>query len=452
MDSEDALASGDRRGERASLLASRSTCESAEEGQPREEGVTMREEDGSVYGWRRALGTRAGRVRALGVAFTLMCALLGMLAVITPGDGPGVGGVAARMMMMKTRGDGVGGGGGGETYEPKLGGVSSGGGTVMRAQNAPGHIPGLAEHVQSVTKGTKFRAITFCNKSYWMFAHLLLESMKATSPAILDFWTIIVPDETTKKYIEQQTSSTGHMIDVYVDNDLRKQVTKYASASKDELKAMLSWRRVHAMQTLLDHDYTVIFIEPDAVIQKNPLQLIHDQLTTHDLIVASDYGLGTSARKHANTKVMVAKPSVQGKKLFNVWQRAEQTYKGEKAETGFLLSQIIPHIDVLTAKINVLDQTIVGNYLTHHEKAGQAIVTGMGCDNVDYKINFMSQLLRHAQPKDPNNPVPPYDYDGVAMGCDHAGREKVFKISNAFAKKKLASSKLGKTKKSEGKD
>ena len=412
----------------------------------------MREEDGSVYGWRRALGTRAGRVRALGVAFTLMCALLGMLAVITPGDRPGVGGVAARMMMMKTRGDGVGGGGGGETYEPKLGGVSSGGGTVMRAQNAPGHIPGLAEHVQSVTKTTKFRAITFCNKSYWMFAHLLLESMKATSPAILDFWTIIVPDETTKKYIEQQTSSTGHMIDVYVDNDLRKQVTKYASAGKDELKAMLSWRRVHAMQTLLDHDYTVIFIEPDAVVQKNPLQLIHDQLTTHDLIVASDYGLGTSARKHANTKVMVAKPSVQGKKLFNVWQRAEQTYKGEKAETGFLLSQIIPHIDVLTAKINVLDQTIVGNYLTHHEKAGQAIVTGMGCDNVDYKINFMSQLLRHAQPKDPNNPVPPYDYDGVSMGCDHAGREKVFKISNAFAKKKLASSKLGKTKKSEGKD
>ena len=351
--------------------------------------------------------------------------------------------------MMKTRGDGVGGG---ETYEPKLGGVSSGGGTVMRAQNAPGHIPGLAEHVQSVTKTTKFRAITFCNKSYWMFAHLLLESMKATSPAILDFWTIIVPDETTKKYIEQETSSTGHMIDVYVDNDLRKQVTKYASAGKDELKAMLSWRRVHAMQTLLDHDYTVIFIEPDAVVQKNPLQLIHDQLTTHDLIVASDYGLGTSARKHANTKVMVAKPSVQGKKLFNVWQRAEQTYKGEKAETGFLLSQIIPHIDVLTAKINVLDQTIVGNYLTHHEKAGQAIVTGMGCDNVDYKINFMSQLLRHAQPKDPNNPVPPYDYDGVSMGCDHAGREKVFKISNAFAKKKSASSKLGKTKKSEGKD
>ena len=59
----------------------------------------MREdEDGSVYGWRRAVGTRAGRVRALGVAFTLMCAILGMLAVITPGDGPGVGGVAARMM------------------------------------------------------------------------------------------------------------------------------------------------------------------------------------------------------------------------------------------------------------------------------------------------------------------------------------------------------------------
>ena len=45
--------------------------------------------------------------------------------------------------------------------------------------------------------------------------------------------------------------------------------------------------------------------------------------------------------------------------------------------------------------------------------------------------------------------MPPYDYDGVAMGYDHAGREKVFKISNAFAKKKLASSRR---KKSEGKD
>ena len=78
MDSEHALASGDRRGERASLLASRSTRESVEEGQPGE-GVTMREdEDGSVYGWRRAVGTRAGRVRALGVAFTLMCAILGL--------------------------------------------------------------------------------------------------------------------------------------------------------------------------------------------------------------------------------------------------------------------------------------------------------------------------------------------------------------------------------------
>lgn len=446
MDAEDAFASGDRRGERASLLASRSTRERDEEGHT-VEGVKTRDDDvddASVVGWRRALDTRVGRMRTLGVAFTLMCALLGVLAVITPGDGPGVGGVAALMM---TAPRGVG-----ETYEPKLGGVSSGGAAVMHAQNAPGHIPGLAEHVQSVTRATKFRAITFCNKSYWTFAHLLLESMKATSPAILDFWTIIVPDETTKKYIEQQTSSTGHLIDVYVDDDLRKQVTKYASAGKDELKAMLSWRRVHAMQTLLDHDYTVMFIEPDAVVQKNPLQLIHDQLAKNDLVVASDYGLGTSARKHANTKVMVAKPSVQGKKLFNVWQRAEQTYKGDKAETGFLRSQIIPHIDVLTAKINVLDQTVVGNYLTHHEKAAQAIVTGMGCDNVDYKINFMSQLLRHVQPKDPNNPVPAFDYEGVAMGCDHAGREKVFKISNEFAKKKLASSKLGKMKTSEARE
>ena len=69
MNSEDALASViDAASARRS--SSRSTCESAEEGQPREEGVTIRE-DGSVYGWRRALGTRAGRVRAR-VAFTLM--------------------------------------------------------------------------------------------------------------------------------------------------------------------------------------------------------------------------------------------------------------------------------------------------------------------------------------------------------------------------------------------
>ena len=372
-----------------------------------EEGVTRE---------RARTRTRATRARAFGMAFVAMCALAGGVALA----GAHRGREAGRM------------------DRAALGGAT-------RAMNAPGHVPGLAEHVESVTRSTKFRAITFCNKSYWLFAHALLESMKAVAPSIVDFWTVIVPDEATKEFIEKETAGAGHKVDVYVDDDLRTQVAKFADASKEELKSMLSWRRVHAVQTLVDNDYTVMFLEPDAVMQKNPLQLIHDQLTTNDLVLGADYGLGTTARKHANTKMIVAKPSVQGKKLLNVWQRAEQTYSGDKAEAGFLLNDVIPHIDALTAKIQILDQTVVGNYLTHHEKAGQAIVTGMGCDNVDFKINFMTQLLRHVQPDDPNNPLSAIDYEGVAQGCDYAGREKVFKISNEFAKKKMAAmaAKLG---------
>jgi hypothetical protein len=369
------------------------------------EGVARESADGT----RRARA-RAWRARAFGATFVVLCALLGVLALVS----------------------GKGGHGTEKIDRAALGGAP-------RAQNAPGHIPGLAEHVESVTRSTKFRAITFCNKSYWMFAHALLESMKAVAPSIVDFWTVIVPDEATKTFIEKETAGSGHQIDVFVDDDLRKQVTKFADANKEDLKSMLSWRRVHAVQTLVDSDYTVLFLEPDAVMQKNPLQLIHDQLTTNDLVLGADYGLGTTARKHANTKVIVAKPSVQGKKLLNVWQRAEQTYTGAKAEVGFLLNEVIPHIDALTAKVQILDQTVFGNYLTHHEKAAQAIVTGLGCDNVDFKINFMTQLLRHVQPGDPNNPLSAFDYEGVAAGCDYVGREKVFKISNEFAKKKMAS-------------
>ena len=373
---------------------------------------TRDDEDGDegVTRARARTRTRASRARAFGMA------LVGGLALVKAERARGAGRID----------------------RAALGGAA-------RAQNAPGHVPGLAEHVESVTRSTKFRAITFCNKSYWAFAHALLESMKAVAPSIVDFWTVIVPDEATKEFIEKETAGAGHKIDVYVDDDLRKQVAKFAEASKEELKSMLSWRRVHAVQTLVDNDYTVMFLEPDAVMQKNPLQLIHDQLTTNDLVLGADYGLGTTARKHANTKVIVAKPSVQGKKLLNVWQRAEQTYSGDKAEVGFLLNDVIPHIDALTAKIQILDQTVVGNYLTHHEKAGQAIVTGMGCDNVDFKINFMAQLLRHVQPDDPNAPKSAIDYEGVSAGCDYAGREKVFKVSNEFAKKKMAA-KLGSNK------
>jgi hypothetical protein len=101
-------------------------------------------------------------------------------------------------------------------------------------------------------------------------------------------------------------------------------------------------------------------------------------------------------------------------------------------------------LDVLTAKIKVLDQTVVGNYLTHHEKAGQLIITGTGCDDVNFKINFISQVLRHAQPTDQE--LEAFDYESIAQGCDHAGREKVFKISNEYAKKVVA--KMGRKKSS----
>ena len=217
---------------------------------------------------------------------------------------------------------------------------------------------------------------------------------------------------------------------------------------------MLSWRRVHAMQTLLDHDYTVIFIEPDAVIQKNPLQLIHDPAhDADDLIVWPDYGLGTSARKHANTKVMVAKPSVQGKKLFNVWQRAEQTYKGEKAETGFCFRKSF----LTSTRAHGEDQRPRPNHrgqLFNPPRKGRASHRdgyGMRQRRLQDQL-YVSALAPRPTKGPPTIRCRRDDYDGVAMGCDHAGREKVFKISNAFAKKKLASSKLGKTKKSEGKD
>jgi len=306
---------------------------------------------------------------------------------------------------------------------------------MVRALNAPGHIPGLAEHVEQVSTTTKFRMLTFCNKSYWMFARNLLESLKAVSPSLVEFWTIIVADEETKAYIQSEVRLGGVSVDVFVDEDLKTQVLKNRGASKEALKAMLSWRRVHAMQTLVDNDYTTMFLEPDVAIQKNPLQVIHDQLLKADVVLSSDYGLGKMARDHASTKILIAKPSVQAKKLFNVWQRAEASYNGEGAEIGFFNTQVVPHIDDLTAKVKILDQTVVGNYLSHHIKASQAFVTGTGCDDVNYKINFMTQVLRHVQPSDPNAPVGEFDYDGVAQGCDLAGRAKVFKLSNEYAKK-----------------
>lgn len=283
--------------------------------------------------------------------------------------------------------------------------------------------------------------ITFCNKSYWMFARTLLESIKAVSPSLVEFWTIIVADEDTKKYIEGEIGQGGVKVDIFVDTDLQKVVLKNRGASKEDLKAMLSWRRVHALQALIDNDYTAVFLEPDTAIQVNPLPMIHEHLLKYDVLLASDYGLGKMARKHASSKIIIAKPSLQAKKLLNVWQSAEGSYFGEGAEIGFFQKEVVPHLDEITAKVKILDQTVVGNFLSHHEMAKQAFVTGTGCDDVNYKINFMTQVLRHVQPTDPNAPVPKFDYDGVAHGCDASGRAKVFKLSNEYAKQMASSSK-----------
>lgn len=416
------------RGERASLLGVDADATAGvtviDAG---EDGVDAVEDDGTYASTSRR--QNMWRTRIMGVTVGVCVALVGVLAV-TGARGAGLTpGAGAARSPSALEGDGAG-----QAVTMSALGASRGG-SSMRAINAPGHIPGLAEHVDDVSSATKFRMLTFCNKAYWMFARNLLESMKAVSPSLVDFWTIIVADEETKKYIDAEIRLGGISVDIFVDEDLKTQVLKNRGASKDALKAMLSWRRVHAMQSLIDSDYTTMFLEPDVVIQKNPLQIIHDQLSKNDVVLSSDYGLGKTAREHASTKIVIAKPSVQAKKLFNVWQRAEASYSGDGAEIGFFHSEVAPHLESLTANVKILDQTVVGNFLSHHAKASQSFVTGTGCDDINYKINFMTQVLRHVQPMDPNNPVTEFDYEGVKQGCDLAGRAKVFKLSNEYAKK-----------------
>ena len=425
-------------GERAALLAdgedagrARDDAEEEDDDERRDgvaHGAATRGDEEDDASWYAASTSRrqqwTWRARVAGLVVGVCVALIGALAV-TGARGGGAG------LTLGPRSSPSGG----QTATVSALGSSRATEKSSRALNAPGHIPGLVEHIDEVSSATKFRMLTFCNKSYWMFARNLLESMKAVSPSLVDFWTIIVADEDTKKYIDAEIRLGGIKVDIFVDEDLKTQVLKNHGASKEALKAMLSWRRVHAMQSLLDSDYTTMFLEPDVVIQRNPLQIIHDQLLKNDVAMSSDYGLGKTARERASTKIIIAKPSVQAKKLFNVWQRAEASYSGEGAEIGFFHSEVAPHIDSLTAKVRVLDQTVVGNYLTHHAKASQSFVTGTGCDDINYKINFMTQVLRHVQPAEPNNPVSEFDYEGIKQGCDFLGRAKVFKLSNEYAKK-----------------
>ena len=294
-------------------------------------------------------------------------------------------------------------------------------GSALR--NGEGGVPGLVEHVDAATDTTRFRMISFCNQAYWPFAHGMLQSMQFTAPTLVPFWTVIVADDETKAFIEKEAPG----VDVFVDLDLQRVVAEADDADVGDLKKLLSWRRMHALHGLVQADYTAVFLEPDVVFTKNPLQLFHDMLLDADIVATSDYGFGADAVRRVNTKVLFAKPSDEAKKLLDVWQRAEKAYRGEDAERGFLVNEILPSADRMEAAIHVLDQKTVANYLSHDATSRDAptIITGTGCDDVNYKLNWMNQMVLQVLPAGPEG-VPAVDYETVREGCDYKTRQEAF--------------------------
>ena len=292
-------------------------------------------------------------------------------------------------------------------------------GSALR--NGEGGVPGLVEHVDAATDTTRFRMISFCNQAYWPFAHGMLQSMQFTAPTLVPFWTVIVADDETKAFIEKEAPG----VDVFVDLDLQRVVAEADDADVGDLKKLLSWRRMHALHGLVQADYTAVFLEPDVVFTKNPLQLFHDMLLDADIVATSDYGFGADAVRRVNTKVLFAKPSDEAKKLLDVWQRAEKAYRGEDAERGFLVNEILPSADRMEAAIHVLDQKTVANYLSHDATSRDAptIITGTGCDDVNYKLNWMNQMVLQVLPAGPEG-APKVDYETVREGCDYQTRRE----------------------------
>ena len=321
-----------------------------------------------------------------------------------------------------------------ETSSPRRGGSSSrrGGSPSSSSsggalRNVEGGVPGLVAHVDAATDTTRFRMISFCNQAYWPFAHGMLQSMQFTAPTLVPFWTVIVADEETKAFIEKQAPG----VDVFVDVDLQRIVSDADAADVGDLKKLLSWRRMHALYGLIQADYTAVFLEPDVVFTKNPLQLFHDMLLDADIVATSDYGFGAEAVRRVNTKVLFAKPSDEAKKLLDVWQRAEAAYEGEDAERGFLVNEILPNADRMEAAIHVLDQKTVANYLSHDASSRDAptIITGTGCDDVNYKLNWMNQMVLQVLPAGPEGP-PRVDYETVREGCDYRTRAEATRGKN----------------------
>ena len=157
----------------------------------------------------------------------------------------------------------------------------SGDSTSSILRNAPGPIPGLVEHVDAVSGATKFRLVSFCNRAYWPFLRVALQSARAVAPDIVPYWTVLVPDEGTAEFVRDKAAD----VDVFVDDDLRAIVSDSVRqrnagkfdgtsagerAERAELRRLISWRRVHAMHGLLDAGYTAVFIEPDVVFAGDP--------------------------------------------------------------------------------------------------------------------------------------------------------------------------------------
>ena len=318
-------------------------------------------------------------------------------------------------------------------------------------RNAPGPIPGLVEHVDAVSGATKFRLVSFCNRAYWPFLHVATQSVRAAAPDMLPYWTVLVPDEGTAEFVRDKASD----VDVFVDDDLRGIVAANAEkfddtpdgerAERAELRRLMSWRRVHAMHGLLDAGYTTVFIEPDVVFAGDPTSTFDDVLRVADVAVGSDYGVGAGARRRANTKVLIAKPTAAAKALFAEWQGAEANEHGaggSNTERAYLLGTILRRGRRGGAAVEVLDETAVASYLSHPgdddgEDADDdgprlglrgstmttaVMITGGGCDDVNYKLNWLNQaVLRYALPPGPEGRKP-LDFEAVRAGCDEATR------------------------------
>lgn len=325
-------------------------------------------------------------------------------------------------------------------------------------RNAPGPIPGLVEHVDAVSGATKFRLVSFCNRAYWPFLRVALQSARAVAPDIVPYWTVLVPDEGTAEFVRDKAAD----VDVFVDDDLRAIVSDSVRqrnagkfdgtsagerAERAELRRLMSWRRVHAMHGLLDAGYIAVFIEPDVVFAGDPTSTFDDVLRVADVAVGSDYGVGAGARRRANTKVLIAKPTAAAKALFAEWQGAEANERGVRAggsntERAYLLGTILRRGRRGGAAVEVLDETAVASYLSHPGEVLDAdddgprlglrgstmttavMITGGGCDDVNYKLNWLDQaVLRYALPAGPEGRKP-LDFEAVRAGCDEPTRRK----------------------------